>query len=116
MNTFDSVRHVLEALKAEPLIDDRFKRGLDMADRTHRDFDKIEKFWQPIETAPKDGTTVLLSGPYNDVSTAYWLDGEWHIQSDGMRAIENQSDFGTTYRTFDYPDFWMPVPRRPGRD
>jgi hypothetical protein len=69
--------------------------------------------WRPIETAPKDGTAVILCGRYNDVSIAAWHGNGWWIEADGRRAIESQSDFGTGYMTFDLPTHWMPVPTPP---
>ena len=33
--------------------------------------------WQPIETAPKDGTIVLLSGPDQKPASGYYQDGWW---------------------------------------
>jgi hypothetical protein len=67
--------------------------------------------WRPIsDLTPRDGTPVLLRGPYNDTSVAAWIDDEWVIQADGRNAIDYMSDFGTTYLTFDFPSDWMPIP------
>lgn len=59
--------------------------------------------WQPIETAPKDGTTVLVCDRLGDCSVAsYWArkptywDGNW---GDGE------------YET--RPSHWMPLPAAP---
>ena len=30
--------------------------------------------WQPIETAPKDGTEILISNNGEDISEAFWSD------------------------------------------
>ena len=68
--------------------------------------------WQPIETAPKDGTWVLVWGPLEAWSSvkaawyamnrrigrAYWkMDGEW----DDYELADNQ------------PTHWMPLPDPP---
>ena len=66
--------------------------------------------WQPIETAPKDGTEVLLRGGKNkweDEGTklvvGFWQDDEWRyafIESDWRGVYEN-------------PTHWMYVPNLP---
>jgi len=56
--------------------------------------------WQPIETAPKDGTIIIVSAPA--VGAARWsrfrdIEGYWEWFSGG---------------TCD-PDYWMPLPSPP---
>ncbi len=71
---------------------------------------QIEDFWQPIVSAPQDGTPVILCGPYHvDVSIAAWNGKSWYIQADGGDVIDS---FGGSYKTFDQPTHWMPVPKR----
>ena len=58
--------------------------------------------WQPIDTAPKDGTNIFVyCGPNNDPmwAVAYWADEVWNVW------FEDESDFGT-----DWPEYWMPLP------
>jgi hypothetical protein len=72
--------------------------------------------WQPIEAAPV-GEEVLLWGPYLErpaIGVRYGANERyWTAMVDGRAAIENQSDFGTTHMTVDYPTHWMRVPRPP---
>ena len=62
--------------------------------------------WQPIETAPQDGTQVLVSGPsYNDPSyvayvTIALFDPEYGEWREGLNAIYA-------------PTHWMPLPPSP---
>ncbi len=64
--------------------------------------------WQPIETAPKDGTEVLLisvdsSGP--NVDMGYWDDYTTrHLWEDGDLEGEWSTDLG-----MGDPILWMPV-------
>jgi hypothetical protein len=66
--------------------------------------------WQPIETAPKDGTWVLLTGGKVD----YGWDGETLPpcvvgQWDGERWQFAWYD-GGHYGHYEAPTHWMPVP------
>lgn len=59
--------------------------------------------WQPIETAPKDGTDILLSGPHSNhgwviKSARFWIGSWW---SNGNRGIGPD------------PSHWMPLPAPP---
>jgi hypothetical protein len=74
--------------------------------------------WQPMDTAPKDGSWVLLSsdtdessyyftpfleGPPLHVVTAHWRFGSWeHHYNDGIGHSINS------------PTGWMPLPERTG--
>jgi len=57
--------------------------------------------WQPIETAPKDGTEIIVgeSGTA-DVELCRWYDGEW---------------VDRTYDPFADVTHWMPLPKPPQR-
>lgn len=61
--------------------------------------------WQPIETAPKDGTWILVSHPA-------WTDGKWEIAQ--------WSQYSECWQTYDTgltglmpPTHWMPLPSPP---
>jgi hypothetical protein len=59
--------------------------------------------WQPIETAPKDGTEVDLWVPDDGRFTNCWfMDGIWL-----------QTEDGNTYSTGGAPTHWMPLPQPP---
>lgn len=80
--------------------------------------------WQPIETAPKDGTEVLgvfvkqwdwekapsVYGPW----TVAFRNKRWMASYDGMSVVEYMSDFGTDYMEAEIdPTHWMPLPDPP---
>lgn len=81
--------------------------------------------WQPIETAPKDGTEVIgiyyrpaedgfkrvVYGPW----TMAWDHNHWRSSWDGSEVIEYMNDpFGTDYKDLDSPPtHWMPLPAPP---
>jgi hypothetical protein len=70
------------------------------------DFRGLQMDWQPIETAPKDGTVVLLAGCRKPVAAA-WLEDEidyWHVDDNkrGPFALRGPG-----------PTHWMPFPAPP---
>jgi hypothetical protein len=74
--------------------------------------------WRPIESAPRDGTAILLWGPYcSNAAVAAWgragMHNHWVCMADGISAVEYMSDFGTEYATFEVPTHWMPLPSPP---
>lgn len=73
--------------------------------------------WRPIETAPKDGTQILVWSQYlQSVSVMAWheREGDFCLMADGSRVIEYQSDFGTEYDSGGHViSHWMPLPESP---
>jgi hypothetical protein len=78
-----------------------------------------ERTWQPIGTAPKDGTWVLVYGGGTDdeevtraIAVAQYTDylnggkTEWHWQFAWYD--------GGYYGQFEEPTHWMPLPEAPG--
>jgi len=62
--------------------------------------------WQPIETAPKDGTRIIVAKQSGYVmawaSSAYWFDREKYSGwTDGVDTLAT-------------PTHWMPLPAPPG--
>jgi hypothetical protein len=58
--------------------------------------------WQPIETAPKDGSFVLVTSEkwFGDCDVAGWHFGMWRISADPESCPI-------------YPTHWMPLPPPP---
>lgn len=64
--------------------------------------------WQPIETAPKDGTNVLLSEPWQDV-TIGWFSQRGRGWCAFYNGFEDNVDENCK------PTHWMPLPEAPRR-
>jgi hypothetical protein len=64
--------------------------------------------WQPIETAPKDGTVVIVRGFYD-------ADGEVSMKAAAAqydkRWMRDNNGYGYTVSC--YPTHWMPLPELP---
>lgn len=64
---------------------------------------KMENGWKPIDTAPKDGTAVLVSLTGSDIPyPARFQNGEWIMTWDCYALSE-----------WDGPTHWMPCPEKP---
>jgi hypothetical protein len=64
---------------------------------------RVEQEWQPIETAPKDGTQILAywdSGMMTCTDITLWYEGKW-------------SDPECTEVEYADPTHWMPLPTPP---
>lgn len=57
--------------------------------------------WQPIETAPKDGTSLLIAGRFG------WR-GDWNVKIGHWRE-----NYGFMYGLSFVPSHWMPLPPPP---
>ena len=74
--------------------------------------------WQPIETAPKDGTWVLLSGGDcgQESDDPSCVSGQWTTYLNGGQC-EGHWQFawfdGGYYGWYDDPTHWMPLPNPP---
>ena len=65
--------------------------------------------WQPIETAPKDGTWVLLSGGHPDFD-----DCKKEIKSFSMEMrVFWLDDAPYQWSEYNEPTHWMPLPNPP---
>jgi hypothetical protein len=79
--------------------------------------------WQPIETAPKDGTWIVTlapesiqngDGPKPFVSTAKWVqETREYWQSAGPRKQELVTEDASHWSDWEDPTHWMPLPRAP---
>lgn len=73
--------------------------------------------WQPIETAPQDGTEILL-GHWFAEGNGYWGDPRWLWQASGRIDEEGVwVDFVDDHINpvnFRSVTHWMPLPKPPG--
>jgi hypothetical protein len=83
--------------------------------------------WQPIETAPKDGTEIIAvfsnDYGYQEKPTVYgpWTvsfrNGMWMASWGDCRVIESEGYWGTDYKRAPLdPTHWMPLPEPPTKN
>ena len=98
-----------------------------MSDRSGEGTTKGEGMndWQPIESAPKDGTEILLFTPGDDLDApgraiGFWSEGLPRIkfvQVEGdelwHREITKPDGRFVTHGSFGVPTLWQPLPQPP---
>lgn len=67
--------------------------------------------WQPISTAPKDGSKILVAMPEELVSIVYWNPNM--KQPRGHLFFPWVCEFGGNAWRSDIPTHWMPLPSPP---
>jgi hypothetical protein len=70
--------------------------------------------WQPIETAPKDGTTILLSNGYH-MAVARWDENFWN-DANFCWSISDWHNEPLYLRGGYSATHWMPLPPLPQKD
>ena len=68
---------------------------------------KKQNQWKPIDTAPKDGTYVLVYNNDGYVYDANYDGGKWRF------ASADQHGCGCCSGDYDRPTHWMPLPDKP---
>lgn len=77
--------------------------------------------WQPIETAPKDGTRIMLwrgyttYGVWAEMVIAEWHDDAWRWPSDtqSTHGDWSQDEIYDGYESAKDFTHWMPLPEAP---
>lgn len=69
----------------------------------------MNKDWQPIETAPKDGKMVLIGREDGLIHVSRWVDAEWRI---GATINLNGVEIARMQIRAE-PTHWMPLPPPP---
>jgi hypothetical protein len=69
--------------------------------------------WQPLETAPRDGTTILTWDPLflYQITSYNTYEASWADEDDKMRHGWNQGDGYPT--VFEGPTYWIPLQKPP---
>lgn len=64
--------------------------------------------WQPIETAPKDGTGILAWDSYDDHTVVFWSEKAraWVLNVPGSYCADRTHTF----------THWMPLPSSPQKE
>ncbi|BCZ76012.1 hypothetical protein [Komagataeibacter phage phiKX1] len=85
-------------------IDDRdaATKHIDEAIQRGRELERAEmgQKWRPIETAPKDGTCILVPVKFIGADVVTWWAAAWRETTNGLRLNEA-------------PTHWMPLPNPP---
>lgn len=79
--------------------------------------------WQLIETAPRDGTRVLIVNEDGDIDVAGYVE-EWHERLEFVRKTRDGDVFKTVRDDVGYwdtdiaycPTHWMPLPPLPSNN
>ena len=79
--------------------------------------------WQPISTAPKDGTKVLIVNEYGGIDVAGYVE-EWRERTEFVRHAKDGDVYRTVREECGYwesetaycPTHWMPLPPTPSED
>jgi hypothetical protein len=74
--------------------------------------------WQPIKTAPKDGTEFIAWGYYNGTidsmpSGPTWTGLRWWVDHQYPKGIWSQTLPGPMRSGSFHPTHWMPLPAPP---
>jgi hypothetical protein len=73
--------------------------------------------WQPIETAPRDGTSILVAGgtiTWHGPGTTVTLEEVSHVNWDGAGWWVGNDEDGEHISC--EPTHWMPLPQKPKED
>lgn len=69
--------------------------------------------WRPIESAPKDGTTVLLYFPDRGSVCGSWDKDEYARKPAPYWSRDTERIFGVRETRANQPTHWMPLPEPP---
>lgn len=69
--------------------------------------------WQPIETAPKDGTRILLLRPEREPTCGRWDDEKYANKPEPHWTDDNARLWGRRDTKTRTPTHWMPLPKLP---
>jgi len=92
-------------------LQERMERGSDFIKKYEQE--KNQYKWQPIETAPKDGTVILvINGEEEGHYTSSFQIGtaSWDRSYSGYYWLSNACCDGVSYYI---PTHWMPLPNPP---
>ena len=74
----------------------------------------MKQEWQPIETAPKDRTKILVFTVHGDIELTEWCIIEnSHYEEAGNDLYRKVIDETTEFWNSNKPTHWMPLPEPP---
>jgi len=76
--------------------------------------------WEPIETAPKDGTRILTYRPeghdWSKVGIGDWDDDKYAKKPRPYWSDQNERILGVLWCRKNQPTHWMPLPNPPVKE
>ena len=75
----------------------------------------LQPQWQPIESAPKDGTRIMLWEQYSDVPfVGWWVPSAWTVSHEHVDAVGGWEGAIVVDRIEQkFITHWMPLPQPP---
>lgn len=69
--------------------------------------------WQPIETAPKDGTRILVCTIHGEIELSDWFEMRREVYDEVGDGLYRKRELVEGAWNSNRPAFWMPLPKLP---
>ena len=102
-----------ENVWSDPIVTDAYDDGDDCVEYIRADMVKTTGFddapqWQGIDSAPRDGTSILT---YPHYRVTHWSDNVLSVSGSGWAG--RWDEYADRYAEVSKVDYWMPLPKPP---